>query len=136
MATIGETFEGDIVLRNNTDQTLEHSILADPDLLWPMGVVEYRFYRTFPHPQRKIVMKAMRYITNRSPCVTFIPAGSDSINYVTIVSSGTTCASELGMKGGRQILWLNKACFRHGIMIPVHELLHTLGFVHEHTRTH
>ena len=25
-------------------------------------------------------------------------------------------------------------CFDQGLMTPVHELLHTLGFVHEHTR--
>ena len=25
-------------------------------------------------------------------------------------------------------------CFQSGLMTPVHELLHTLGFVHEHTR--
>ena len=25
-------------------------------------------------------------------------------------------------------------CFKNGMMTPVHEILHTLGFVHEHTR--
>ena len=27
-----------------------------------------------------------------------------------------------------------RGCFDSGLTIPVHELLHTLGFVHEHTR--
>ena len=90
-------------------------------------MVEYKFYRTFPPKHQTVVREAMDYITKRTPCVTFVPVDSDSINYVTIVSSGTKCASELGMKGGRQMLWLNSGCFRKGLIVPVHELLHTLG---------
>ena len=32
-------------------------------------------------------------------------------------------------------MYLNSACFDSGLIVPVHELLHTLGFVHEHNRT-
>ena len=39
------------------------------------------------------------------------------------------------MKGGEQMLLLNSRCFDQGLIVPVHELMHTLGFVHEHTRT-
>ena len=128
LPAIGETFEGDIVLRNLTDPSLAHAHLANPDLLWPRGIVEYKFYWTFPQKHQTSVREAMDYITERTPCVTFVPVNSDSINYVTIISSGSKCASELGMKGGRQMLWLNSGCFRNGLIIPVHELLHTLGF--------
>ena len=38
------------------------------------------------------------------------------------------------MKGGEQHLYMNSGCFADGLLMPVHELLHTLGFVHEHTR--
>ena len=122
-----EIFEGDMVVRNLTDPLLSNARLADPDLLWPLGMVEYRFYRTFPPKHQTSVREAMDYITERTPCVTFVPADSESINYVTIINSGTKCASELGMRGGRQMLWLNSGCFRNKLMIPVHELLHTLG---------
>ena len=84
---------------------------------------------------RKVVKEAMQYITDKSPCITFLPATSSSPNYVMFIP-GTECASELGMKGGEQIVYLNAACFQDGIRIPVHELLHVLGFVHEHNRTH
>ena len=32
-------------------------------------------------------------------------------------------------------MYLNSACFDRGLIVPVHELMHTLGFVHEHNRT-
>ena len=34
------------------------------------------------------------------------------------------------MKGGEQHLYMNTGCFANGLLTPVHELLHTLGFVH------
>ena len=79
--------------------------------------------------------KAMDYITKLIPCVTFKPATSSSPNYVTIYPHGKDCKSELGMRGGEQAMYFNAACFRQGLIVPVHELMHTLGFVHEHTRT-
>ena len=30
--------------------------------------------------------------------------------------------------------YIKRACFQSGLLGPVHELLHALGFVHEHTR--
>ena len=127
LPTVEEIFEGDMVVRNLTDPLVSNARLANPDLMWPLGMVEYKFYRTFPPKHQTMVREAMDYITERTPCVTFVLAKPDSINYVTIVSSGSKCASELGMKGGRQMLWLNSGCFRNGLIIPVHELLHTLG---------
>ena len=50
------------------------------------------------------------------------------------ILSGSTCSSEIGLKGGQQVLYMNDECFKDGLLKPVHELLHTLGFIHEHTR--
>jgi len=107
--------------------------LADPDRLWSNGVVEYKFYRTFSLNLRTLVREAMDYITSVSPCITFVPANSSSVNYV-LITPGARCSSELGMNGGQQFIYLNSACFDRGMIVPVHTLLHTLGFTHEHTR--
>jgi len=108
--------------------------LADPDRLWPGGVVEYRFHRTFPRDDQAKMREAMAYITSETPCITFVhDADSSAVNFVTIYP-GTNCKSDLGMKGGEQSIFLNSACFDNGLITPVHELLHTLGFVHEHSR--
>ena len=45
-----ERYEGDILVGSsdltNPDTLSAH--LADPDKLWPSGMVEYKFWRTFP----------------------------------------------------------------------------------------
>ena len=79
--------------------------------------------------------QAMSYITSRTPCVTFVPANSTSINYV-VITTGPTCSSEIGMQGRKQVLFMNTGCFDNGLIGPVHELLHSAGFIHEHTRNH
>ena len=88
-----------------------------------------------PSEHKTKMREAMSYITSRTPCVTFTPANSDTINYV-IIMTGPTCSSEIGMRGKRQLLFMNEGCFRNGLIGPVHELLHTAGFIHEHTRHH
>ena len=55
-------------------------------------------------------------------------------NFLYIQSPGLGCSSHLGMVGGgRQALNISRVgCIHEGIII--HELMHALGFVHEHTR--
>ena len=48
-----ERYEGDILVSSsdltNLDPLIDHeSVLANRDKLWPSGVVEYKFWRTFP----------------------------------------------------------------------------------------
>ena len=55
--------------------------LANPDRLWPSGVVEYKFYNTFPNASKEIVLRAMEYITSKASCITFMKATEPSENY-------------------------------------------------------
>ena len=116
------------------DPSVSHAHLTDPNRLWPLGAVEYKWYKKFPHNLRRKLKEAMAYITENIPCVTFEPADDQSPNYVTIYP-GTECSSEKGMRGGNQKITLNSKCFNKRLTKPVHELMHTLGFVHEHNRT-
>ena len=141
--------KGDILVRpeDQGNSTLLNAPLADPNRLWPSGMVAYKFWRTFPPGNlpftfptifltdlRALTRKAMDYLTDMYPCITFVPAVPKSPNFVTIYP-GTKCRSEIGMRGGDQSMYLNSACFDRGLIVPVHELMHTLGFVHEHNRT-
>ena len=79
--------------------------------------------------------RAMAYLTRKVPCITFSPATTSTVHYVTI-QGGPKCESQMGMVGGEQQMLLNSRCFakEHGLLMLVHELLHTLGFVHEQNR--
>ena len=50
LPTFDMTFEGDIVRRssNASDPSRANAHLANPKMLWPRGVIEYKFYWTFP----------------------------------------------------------------------------------------
>ena len=101
--------QGDILVRpeDQLDPGFARAHLANPNRLWPSRTVAYKFWRTFPQGKitarififptpihflintslldlRNRTRKAMDYITNLFPCITFIPAEVESPNYVTI----------------------------------------------------
>ena len=105
------TLEGDIIVRHPNVGNLTSSLdapLADPNRLWPRGMVEYRFYGTFPMQNRRKVLQSMEYITSKVPCITFHPKNESAIDFVTIYDGATSCSSELGRVGGDQALHLNR----------------------------
>ena len=72
----------------------------------------------------------MTYISNIS-CVRFEPKQPITRNYI-FITEGKGCSSEVGMRNtGRQLLNLNPKICVYGKV--VHELLHSLGFLHMHT---
>ena len=106
----GSTIEGDIILRNRTvgSQEVHDAPHADPDRLWPGGVVEYQFYHTFPVKNKKTVLEAMAYITSKVPCIKFLPKVESNPSFVIISDRGDSCSSALGRIGGEQELNLNR----------------------------
>ena len=82
--------------------------LANPDRLWPSGLVEYKFYDTFPPKKRKIMRNAMKYITSKVPCIKFREATKLTKDYVLIRDAAGVCRSDLGRIGGKQELELNR----------------------------
>lgn len=79
------------------------------------------------------ILTAMKCLEDVS-CVRFYEAKRNVKNYVNIIPSEIgTCSAMLGYRGGEQRLQLAKErpkCFNP--IIVAHELLHTLGFFHEH----
>merc|ERR1719151_264130 len=71
--------EDEIVVRHSGSTTgsdrAQDAPLANPDRLWPSGVVEYKFYHTFPVENRRIVQESMTYISTKvsvsGDCITF-----------------------------------------------------------------
>ena len=72
VSSSGETtIEGDIVLRDSalTDPRLLDAHLANPDRLWPSGVVEYRFYNLLEVLSERQVPKYLPQVLQDFPCL-------------------------------------------------------------------
>lgn len=66
-------------------------------------------------------------------CVRFVPRVNQP-DFISIQNSLSGCWSAVGRTGGKQILNLQSGvCLRHTGTI-LHEIMHALGFLHEHTR--
>nr|AJD25293.1 astacin-like protein [Plectreurys tristis] len=121
-----ELFEGDIILEDPVKRSVS---TPKKSLLWPNGIVYYSFHHT-ADSLRSQVGAAMAHI-QKITCIRFRENSGGSSIQITSTQAG--CASHLGRTGGRQILNLGKGCRDFGTI--VHELLHSLGLIHEHSRS-
>ena len=99
---------------------------------WPEAVVYYQYNKSVTSKYREVVASAMKYIEDVS-CIKFKVRSENAThkNYVQIRAK-TGCSSSVGMRRvGAQSLNLDiKRCTEGNV---IHELLHTLGFLHMHT---
>ncbi|XP_025085563.1 uncharacterized protein LOC112558985 isoform X1 [Pomacea canaliculata] len=79
--------------------------------------------------EQEYVYSAMDEISAAS-CVRFIQR-TTQIDYITITKKDS-CSSSVGRRGGQQQVTLGEGCYAKGIIL--HELMHALGFWHEHSR--
>eukprot|EP00096_Caligus_rogercresseyi_P009117 TRINITY_DN303_c0_g1_i13.p1 TRINITY_DN303_c0_g1~~TRINITY_DN303_c0_g1_i13.p1 ORF type:complete len:352 (+),score=27.12 TRINITY_DN303_c0_g1_i13:325-1380(+) len=101
---------------------------------WPNGIVPYTISSSFSSAQRQVIMDSMKHISDRT-CVQFV-ARTNQRNYVDIFTGEQGCYANLGynQNRARSVVHLqSNGCVFLGIV--VHELLHILGFGHEHTRS-
>ena len=116
-----EFFYGEIDTRRNG--------INNPLKLWPDATVVYELDSSMKIQAIKNVFIAMFYIQSIS-CVKFVERNKYHQNYVTF-KNGNSCSSSVGMRKGPQTIIISpKMCDKGNV---IHELLHTLGFVHMHT---
>ncbi|VDO42616.1 unnamed protein product [Haemonchus placei] len=96
---------------------------------WVENKVFYYFDPSVEEKAQKIVRKALSYISART-CIDFHEDLS-ATNRIRI-NKGKICFSYVGMQGGEQDLFLNKACCTVGSV--VHEFMHALGVWHMQMR--
>ncbi|XP_059382449.1 hatching enzyme 1.2-like isoform X1 [Carassius carassius] len=103
---------------------------------WPKsssGQVEvpYTIASDFYDDEKAVIENAMKSIAAKT-CVRFV-SRSNQVDYISIENI-VGCSSTVGRSGGKQQLALSvSGCVSHGII--EHELIHSLGFYHEHTRS-
>jgi len=93
--------------------------------------VPYTLSDDYNYDQKKKITDAMQDFHSKT-CIRFVPRREERF-YLDIVSRGG-CFSAIGRIGDRQTVSLQKwGCLTRGTI--QHELLHALGFYHEHTRS-
>lgn len=108
--------------------TIERStIISDFTKKWTGGVWYYNIQST----RSTEIYQAMSWIT--AVCNIQFAQRTNQTNYVNIVdnSSASSGSNHIGMESGTKTIQLNP---NQGVGTIVHEIMHSLGFFHEHTR--
>ncbi|CAB4060253.1 unnamed protein product [Lepeophtheirus salmonis] len=124
------------ILLDNHDRVSMYSrnFLLGSTYRWPNGIIPYHMDTNFTLIQKNLIHEAMQHI-EASSCIKFVEYSTQT-HWVNIFTGGSGCYSNLGFNPFRRrnIVHLaqNDHCMGKGTI--AHELLHTLGFAHEHTR--
>ncbi|XP_035899838.1 low choriolytic enzyme-like [Anopheles stephensi] len=116
----------------------QNALAGPPDAAyrWPNATVVYSIDGSFNSSELEFISGAMREF-ERYTCVRFRrrrtkEPGLD-VAYVSIDNSDAGCWSDVGRGVERTFVNLQPGC-ANSLTTPVHELMHTLGFYHEHNR--
>ena len=99
--------------------------------LWSGGVIRYEFSSSVSQSNRRLFLSSCRELGTYAN-IECVRRRSSDRDYIFITSNNrNVCgSSHLGRRGGRQTLVIN--CWRARTI--QHELMHALGFTHEHNR--
>ncbi|KAI4794022.1 hypothetical protein KUCAC02_032335 [Chaenocephalus aceratus] len=111
--------EGDIMLLSDRNAV---------ESVWPSTEIPFTISPE-SESRARVILSAMAMVSEHT-CVSFHRRTFET-NYLTFVTS-KGCASFVGCIGGEQAVFVGPQCTMGNI---VHEILHALGFYHEHTRS-
>ncbi|KAM4633439.1 low choriolytic enzyme-like [Polymixia lowei] len=126
--------EGDVLIPRT--RTAMKCFSKRSSCLWPKSsngkvYIPFQISEKYDYKESNEIVKAMRSFHAKT-CIRFIPHMRQR-TYVRF-EPRFGCFSSLGSLGVRQVISLQRfGCVSFGII--QHELLHTLGFYHEHTRS-
>ncbi|XP_076990833.1 astacin-like metalloendopeptidase [Tamandua tetradactyla] len=130
-----ETPEGSFLLEGDIIRPSPFRLLSAASSRWPKsgGLVEVPFLLSSKYDElsRRVILAAFAEFEH-STCVRFVPYEGQR-DFISIVPM-SGCFSGVGRSGGLQVVSLAPACLRTGPGIALHELMHVLGFWHEHAR--
>jgi astacin len=106
-------------------------VIQDGSIRWPQPV-PYTISSSFSAGERQTILDAMAHIRANNAGVSFIQRTYQS-SYVAFVPHGEVCESPIGRQGGKQEIKLADGCASSRGRV-VHEILHSLGMWHEHSR--
>jgi astacin len=106
------------------------SVVAFETDKWPDGRVPYVLSSAYTSHQRAVLARAMAAYSAKS-CIRFVPKEPQDRDYI-VISKLDGCYADFARVGGRQQVSLADECIDYATII--HELMHVIGFIHEHQR--
>lgn len=126
--------ELDILVDNSNRK--KRAVFASETKKWVDGVVPYtidEIHQPITANAKRLINQAMMHIQERT-CIKFIPRTNEE-SYVNF-TRGSGCSSYIGLTNiqgqNGQAINIGETC--ENLDVIVHEILHALGFLHEHTR--
>lgn len=121
---------GDVLLGRPTMENFpqEGFIEAPKVQSWKAGEIAFSIDPQLPNPER--VHKVIAYFNHYTP-VRLVPYTNQRDSIVFSPTDVELCLSYVGRIGGHQPIYLDYRCGEKEI---IHELMHALGFIHEHSR--
>ncbi|CAL1292322.1 unnamed protein product [Larinioides sclopetarius] len=110
-------------------QRIRRNAYRNESRLWPKAVVPYTIDSNYSKHERSVIEKAMKDIQSIS-CIRFKKHSAENAFVEIVKDKG--CRAVVGYIGRRSKLTLGNGCI--WVARVLHELLHVLGFFHEHTR--
>merc|ERR1711963_946212 len=111
----------------------QRNILAPLVYHWPNGIMYYTIDAAFTDSERAIIASGITHVEENS-CIRFVPRTTEH-DYVDIIPGGGGCYAQVPYRAGRgrmEIGLQQNGCVY--LKVVVHELLHSLGFMHEMNR--
>ncbi|CAI5446638.1 unnamed protein product [Caenorhabditis angaria] len=105
------------------------AVLSDKDK-WPLGRVPYVLSSAYTTAQRAVIASAFDAYAKKT-CVKFVPKTAMDKDYI-VIQKLDGCYADFSRVGGRQQVSLADECIDYATII--HEMMHVIGFIHEHQR--
>ncbi|VDN02114.1 unnamed protein product [Thelazia callipaeda] len=102
-----------------------------PTKLWPGGKIPYSISPHYTNIERALLAKAVKQVYHDKTCLRFVPRSPYEGDYL-FIGKVDGCFSEVGRTSGVQVLSLDNGCMEYTTII--HEMMHVVGFYHEHER--
>jgi hypothetical protein len=122
---------GDLIVGDSKDlpsyESGKRALLLRPPEVWENRTIPYLIEANLPN--QPAIMDAIEYFQKFTP-IKFVQR-TDQKDYVLFKRGETLCLSNVGKVGGEQYIKLAQDCGKTQI---IHELMHTLGFIHEQNR--
>lgn len=125
---LGEYFEGDILV-----PVFKKNGMINKFYRWKDGVIPYEIIGPFSAQDIWMINAAFEQY-NKFTCIKLRKRTSSDRDYVIITNTNTGCWSSIGRIGGPQQLNFQSPGCLYDLGTPIHEIMHTVGFMHEQSR--